>query len=288
MIPAKFDYHRAASLEEAIALLGSTAGARALAGGHSLLPMMKLRLAEPAALIDIGRLAELRGISRQGDRVRIGALTPHAELAASPILLEDCPLLAEAAGKIADPQVRNKGTIGGNVAHADPGSDLPAVLVALGATLHLRGPQGPRQVQASEFFVDLLTTDLGEGELIVAVEAPRLQPTTGTCYLKVEHPASGYAICGAAATVSLAPDGKCAGASLAFNGVAATPVNAQAVAAALVGKVPDDGAIAAAVADHLAVADPLGDLHASGEYRVELAKVYGRRALARARDRARS
>jgi carbon-monoxide dehydrogenase medium subunit len=288
MIPAKFDYHRAGSLDEAIALLGSTAGAKVLAGGHSLLPMMKLRLAQPAALIDIGRLADLKGISRAGDRVRVGALTTHAEIAASPILLEDCPLLAEAAGKIGDPQVRNKGTIGGNVAHADPASDLPAVLVALGATLHLRGPAGPRQVPASAFFVDLLTTALGGNEVLLAVEVPRLSATTGSCYLKVEHPASGYAVCGAAATVSLAPDGKCAAASLAFNGVAAIPVKADGVAAALAGKVPNDAAIAAAVAGHLAVAEPLGDVHASGEYRVELARVYGRRALAKARDRARS
>jgi aerobic carbon-monoxide dehydrogenase medium subunit len=286
MIPAKFDYHRATSLDDAVALLAAHPGAKVLAGGHSLIPMMKLRLAQPPALVDVGRVGELKGIRAEGGAVVVGALSRHAEIAASELVRAACPLLAEAAGKIGDPQVRNRGTIGGNVAHADPASDLPAVLVALGATLRVRGPNGERRVPAKSFFVDLLSTDLREGEVLTAIEVPRAAAGTGACYLKVEHPASGYAVCGAAAWVRMDGD-RCAGAGLAFNGVAATPVDGSAVAAALVGGAADDAAIAAAVDGHLTVHEPLGDLQASGEYRVELARVYGRRALATARDRAR-
>ncbi len=285
MYPADCDYHRAASLDEAIGLLGEHPEARLLAGGHSLIPMMKLRLAQPAALIDIGRLAELKGITVDGGTVRIGALTTHAELAASEVLGESCPLLAEAAARIGDPQVRNKGTIGGNIAHADPGSDLPAVLVALGATVHLRGAGGERRVAAAEFFTGLLQTAMAPGEVLVAVEAAELGAGTGSAYLKVEHPASGYAVCGAAAVVGTA-GGEVGSASLAFNGVTATPHLAAAVGEALVGGDGSDAAIAAAVDGHLAIAEPLGDLHASGEYRAHLAAAYGKRALKRARDRA--
>lgn len=286
MIPAKFDYHRAASLDEALALLAAHPGAKVLAGGHSLIPMMKLRLSQPPAVVDVGGVAELSGIRRTDEgTVRIGATTRHAAIAASEVLAADCPLLAEAAGKIGDPQVRNRGTIGGNIAHADPASDLPAVLVAVGATLVLRGPDGERRVPAKSFFVDLLATDLRDGEILTAVEVPSFRPGTGSCYLKVEHPASGYAVCGAAAWLRL-EGGVCAAAGLAFNGVSATPVDGSAVAAALVGGAADDAALTAAMAG-LTVHEPLGDLQASGEYRVELARVYGRRALAAARDRAR-
>ena len=285
MYPAAFEYHRASSTEEALDLLARLPGARLLAGGHSLIPMMKLRLAQPAALIDIGRLSELGGVSGHGDSIRIGALTSHAQLVASTLLRDHCPILAEAASKIADPQVRNKGTIGGNIAHADPASDLPAVLVALGATVILRGKDGEREVAAANFFVDLLTTELTENELIMAIEVPRLGSGTGSAYLKVEHPASGYAVCGAAAVVTL-ENGTCSAASLAFNGVTATPLAAGAVTEALIGSDAGDSAIAAALGANLSVPDPMSDLHASGEYRTALAAAYGRRAIALARDRA--
>ncbi len=283
MIPAKCDYVRASSAQEAVELLGQHAGARLLAGGHSLIPMMKLRLAEPAVLIDIGRIAELRGIESGNGEISIGALTTHAELAASEVLQSDCAVLAEAAARVGDPQVRNKGTLGGNIAHADPASDLPAVLVALGATVHLLGSGGERQVAAAEFFVGLLSTDARPDEIITAVSVPPLAAGSGSCYLKVEHPASGYAVCGAAAVVAMA-DGKCASASLCFNGIAATPWRAD-VADALPGGACDDAAIEAAM-ESLSVGDPLGDLHASGEYRVALARTYGKRALKLARERA--
>jgi carbon-monoxide dehydrogenase medium subunit len=287
MIPASFDYRRAGTVEEALQLLGQDADAKLLAGGHSLIPMLKLRLAMPTTLIDIGRVPELQGITAEGDQVRIGALTTHAEVAASEVVHRYCRILAEAAAKIGDPQVRNKGTVGGNIAHADPASDLPAVLVATGAQIHLRGSSGERQVAAKDFFVDLLTTALQEGEILTAVTIPRLVAPAGSAYLKHEHPASGYAVCGAAAVIVL-EGAAVKRAGLAFNGIAAKAWNAQAVADALAGTAASDSDIASAVDNHLTVDDPLGDVHASGEYRVHLAKVYGKRALKLARDRARS
>lgn len=286
MFPANFDYQRASSAQEALQMLQANPGSKLIAGGHSLLPMMKLRLAMPESLVDIGRIASLRGIRRDGDTLGVGALTRHADLAASSELKEHCPILAEAAAKIADPQVRNRGTVGGNVAHADPASDLPAVLVALDATLELLSSGGQRQVRAQDFFTGLLMTDLREDELITAVHVPVLGPGTGSAYLKVEHPASGYAVCGAAAVVTIGDDGRCTKAVLAFNGIADTPVHADAVATTLVGGPLEDSAIDEAVNSLLSVADPLGDAQASGEYRVHLAKVHGRRALKLARDRA--
>jgi len=285
MYPAEFRYHRASSVEEALDLLDRNPGAKFLAGGHSLIPMMKLRLAQPEVLIDIGRLDELAGVSANGDSLSIGSLTTHSEIASSPELRKHCPILAEAASKIADPQVRNKGTIGGNLAHADPASDLPAVLVALGAKIHLRSRGGSRSVDASDFFVDLLTTSLAENEIMTAVEVPKLGGGTGSTYLKVEHPASGYAVCGAAAVVTV-EGGTWTSASLAFNGVTATPLAALEVVEALIGSDATDQAIDRAVESRLSVPDPMSDLYASGEYRAALAAAYGKRALKSARDRA--
>lgn len=285
MYPSQCDYYRAATTQEALELLGQHPEGTILAGGHSLIPMMRLRLASPTALIDIGRIAEIKGISKDGETVTVGSLTTHAEIAGSDLLATDCPLLAEAAAKIADPQVRNKGTIGGNIAHADPASDLPAVLVALGAEIELASADGTRRAAAGDFFVGLLESDVRAAELLTRIDIPVADPSTGTAYLKVEHPASGYAVCGAAAVVTM-EGGSCTAASLAFNGIASTPVVAEAVTAAVVGTAADNATITAAVEAHLDIADPLGDLHASGEYRVQLARTYGRRALQDARDRA--
>lgn len=286
MYPAKFDYYRAASVQEAIQLLQDHEDAKLLAGGHSLIPAMKLRLAQPPAIIDIGRIAELKGVSHDNGSIKIGALTVHADVAASNVLKSNCPLLAEAASNVGDRQVRHKGTIGGNIAHADPASDMPAAILALGGTIHLIGPSGSRQVAAADFFIDLLATDLHEDELLTAIEVPAQSGKTGSCYLKFEHPASGYAVCGAAAVVTLNDDGACAGASLCFNGVTATPHNASAVTNALVGQALDDAAIDKAVDANLSISDPMGDMHASGPYRIELAKTFAKRALKLARDRA--
>jgi carbon-monoxide dehydrogenase medium subunit len=281
MYPAEFEYVRASSAQEAVDLLAQHQDAKLLAGGHSLIPMLKLRLAHPATLIDIGRIAEIRGICEHEDGLRIGALTTHSEIAGSGVVAGRCRMLAEAAGKVGDPQVRNKGTIGGNIAHADPASDLPAALVAAGATVHLLGPDGGREVAAADFFVELLTTAMQPGEIITEIAVP---DAAGSAYLKVEHPASGYAVCGAAAVVKM-EEGACTGGSLAFNGV--TPVVAEAWKESdfpLTGTSADDGSIDSAV-DALTFDNPLSDIHASGDYRVALAKAYGKRALKTARDR---
>ncbi len=286
MYPAKFDYFRAASVEEAIALLHRHKEAKVLAGGHSLLPIMKLRLAEPKALIDIRHIHILQGISHGENSLRIGALTTHAMIASSDVLKKECPLLAEAAGHIGDPQVRNKGTIGGNIAHADPASDLPAVLVALDASIEISGPSGNRSVTAADFFTGLLETAISEHDVLTTIVVPQTQGTHGTSYLKFEHPASGYAICGAAAMIFMDRGDVCREARLAFNGVTETPHDASAVAAALKNSLLTDQDIDRAVDENLAVDDPLGDIQASGAYRVELARVFGKRALKQARDRA--
>jgi carbon-monoxide dehydrogenase medium subunit len=288
MFPAKFAYHRAASIDEALRLLTTLPEAKLLAGGHSLLPMMKLRLAAPEALIDIGRIAELRGIEAEGGKVRIGALTTHTELCQSSVLAHHCPLLVEAASKIADPAVRNKGTIGGNVAHADPASDLPAVLIALGASLNLMGPRGKRTVAANAFFTGLLETDLDEGEILASIEMQEDPAGRGTCYLKYEHPASGYAICGAAAVVDLSAEGICTGAMLACNGLSPTPSVIKDLGDALVGKALTDDYIDAQVIKLFAIVDPIGDTFASTGYRHALGISYAQRALKLARDQAKA
>ncbi len=282
MYPAQFDYRRAGSVDEALGLLQEHEDAKLMAGGHSLIPMMKLRLAQPPVVIDIGRLDELKGISAANGSVRIGALTTHAEIAASDLLAARCPVLAEAAGHIGDAQVRNRGTIGGNIAHADPGSDLPPVLVLLGAQVHLQSPSGTRSVAAGDFFQDLLMTDVGEDEILTHVDVPALGAGTGAAYLKFEHPASGYAVVGAAASVTV-HHGRCTAAGLVVGGVGAVPTAVDV--SSLVGSDLSDEAIAAAAAG-LDTEDPIGDIFASGDYRVHVGKVYGKRALAAARDRA--
>lgn len=260
--------------------------AKLLAGGHSLLPMMKLRLAQPAVLVDIGRLP-LAGIEAPDGVLTVGALTTHHRLAVSKPVAARWRALAEAAASIGDPIVRNHGTAGGNVAHADPASDLPAALLALDGEVGAAGPDGARRIPAGRFFQGLLTTALEPAEVLTDLRLPAPGPRTGSAYLKFEHPASGFAVCGAAAVVALDEDGRCRRARLCFNGVTETPLDAAAVAAALAGSDLRDRAIEQAVADCLSVEEPLADTFASGEYRAQLARVHARRALRAARDRAR-
>ena len=284
MFPSKFDYHRPSSVQEAVQILSDNPDAKVLAGGHSLIPVMKLRLATPSALIDIGRIDALQGISRSNGSLRIGACVTYNEIANSADVQAAAPLLAEAAGQIGDRQVRYRGTIGGNLSHADPASDLPATALALGATLHVTGAGGSRSVSASDFFVDLMMTALQPDEILTAVEISAASAGTGSAYVKFEHPASGYALCGAAAVVTRA-GGSCTGASLCFNGVSATAVSASGAAASLVGSNLSDGAIESAVSN-LSIPDAAGDMFASAGYRQELAKAIGAQALRTARDRA--
>lgn len=285
MYPSKFDYHRPSSVQEAVQILSSNPDAKVLAGGHSLIPVMKLRLAAPAALVDIGRIDALHGISRSNGSLRIGACVTYNEIANSSDVQAAAPLLAEAAGQIGDRQVRYRGTIGGNLSHADPASDLPAAALALGATLHVTGANGSRSVSASDFFVDLMMTALQPDEILTSVEIAAAAAGTGSAYVKFEHPASGYALCGAAAVVTRGAGGSCTGASLCFNGVSSTAVSASGVTSSLVGSDLSDDAIVGAVSG-LSIPDATGDMFASAGYRQELAKSIGIQALLTARDRA--
>ena len=229
MFPQQFDYHRAASVAEAVDLLASLPDAKLVAGGHSLIPAMKLRAAQPAAVVDIGRIPGLSGIAADGDSLVIGALATHASLADSAAVQDACPMLAEAAAAIGDIQVRNRGTLGGSLAHADPGADYPAAMLALGAEVTAVGREGERTISASDFFVDILTTALSETEVITSVRVPG---AAGGAYLKHRHPASSYAVVGVAARVAL-DGGQVTSCAIGINGVAGKAVLAEAAAEAL-------------------------------------------------------
>lgn len=280
MYPPKFDYHRAGSLEEAFSLMGQTGG-KVLAGGHSLIPTLKLRLADPGSLIDIGRISGLEGVSSSGGTISIGALTTHATVAASSELPD---ALTEAASWIGDPQVRNRGTVGGNIAHADPASDLPTVFMALGATINVQGPNGSRSISADDFFVDLFATDLRDDELVVSIDIP--QDGAATAYAKLFNPASRYAIVGAAVKISVSGS-SITTARVAVGGLTPKAVRATSVENALTGESVSDASIknaAAQIANDLD--EVMGDIHASEEYRRAMAPVYVERALAKAIERA--
>ncbi len=287
MYPAQTTYHRAGSVSEAVQLLTANEGAKVLAGGHSLIPMMKLRLAAPTALVDIGHIAALKGISASGDGLLIGALTTTGEIAASDLVKERAPLLAEAAAQVGDPAVRNRGTIGGNLSHGDPASDPPTVLTAMGATLNVTGPSGERSIAASDFPTGLLENVLEENEILTSISVPSVPSGAGSAYVKFPHPASRYSVVGAAAIVAV-EDGACASARAAVGGVETTPIRASSVEAALVGSDLSDGALdaAAAALESDLTGDPMSDIFASAEYRKAMAVVYLRRALGLAASRA--
>lgn len=289
MYSPDFNYYRARSLAEAHKLLAANAGAKLLAGGHSLIPLLKLRLAAPTALIDIGRVPELIGISQAGQAIRIGALTTHAELASSPALRASATALAGAAGLVGDPAVRNRGTIGGNIAHADPASDLPTVLVCLNAQIVAAGPHAERTIPADQFFTGIMTTTLAEDEIISAVLVPVQAQGQGSAYVKFSHPASRYAVVGVAAMVTVT-DGKCTGAQVALGGLLPHARRAPSVEDALVGTSANADAIAAASAKVSADlgSDVTGDIYASAGYRAAMAPVYVKRALGTAVARIRT
>ncbi len=287
MFPAQITYHRAGSVAEAVQLLSDNEGAKLLAGGHSLLPLMKLRLAAPAVLVDIGRIEALKGVSASGGGITIGALTTHAEIAGSDLVQQHAPVLAEAAALVGDPAVRNRGTIGGSVSHADPASDQPTVLTALGATFNVTGPGGDRSIAAADFATGLLENALAENEVLTSISVPSVPSGAGSAYVKFSHPASRYAVVGAAAVIAVS-GGACSSASVAVGGVETTPVRASSVQAALAGLDLSGAALdaaAAAVAGDLN-GDAMGDVFASAEYRRAMAAVYVRRALGAAASRA--
>ena len=289
MYPPEFEYERAETVDEALALLAEHDGAETelLAGGHSLLPTVKSGLASPDVLIDIGRIEELDGIDRNGDSTTIGALTPYVEIESSADLLEDCTVIAETASQIGDQQVRNAGTIGGNLAHADPASDMPASVIAAGATIHAQGSDGVRQIGADDFFEGMFETALEPDELLTGIEVPHHGAGGASAYVKKPSPASGYAVVGVAATVHTA-DGTVESARVAANGATDRGIRLSPVEEALVDESLTDDAIAAAAAratDSLDGASLMDDNQASSEFRARLLEVYTERALEQVADR---
>ncbi len=290
MYPTNFDYYRPTTVAEAIALLGKNKDAKVLAGGHSLLPAMKLRVSMPAALIDIGRIKDLTGIQVEGMQLKIGALTTHATIARSDAVKTGCPILSETALQIGDMQVRQRGTIGGSLAHADPAADFPTVITALGGTLTAMGPKGSREIPINQFYVGLLTTALRPDELLTGITVPAYGklPGMGGAYLKHRHPASSYAVVGVAAMLGL-DGGKCARVALVVGGATVNPVHAEAAEKALTSKEPSEANLEAATAlVAQALTNPLSDTYASSEYRIHLATVLAKRALLMAAARARA
>ena len=287
MIPDPFEYHVAHSLDEASRLVAQFgADGKILAGGHSLVPLMKFRLAAPKYLVDIGRLGDLKYIREDGENIEIGALSTHYQIESSEILKVKCPLLPETAAEIGDVQVRNRGTIGGSISHADPAGDWPAPIVALDSEIKAVSTRGERWIAARDLFVELLTTALDADEIVTAVRVPTLGARTGSTYSKVRHPASGYAMVGIAVVVSLDEQGHIAQARVGVTGVGPKAYRAAAVEEALQGKPASAKGLGEASAHAADGVEVNSDLYASAEYRTHLARIYTRRALERAIERA--
>ena len=286
MIPAQFEYVRANTLNEALSLLSQNEDAKILAGGHSLIPAMKLRLAQPSLLVDISRIQDLSYIREENGQIRIGAMTTHYQIESSDLLKSICPLLPDCASHIGDMQVRNKGTIGGSVAHADPAGDWPAAIIALNAEMVATSKNGERTIKADDFFVDMLTTALEPGEILREIRIKKTNGRTGHAYTKMPHPASGFAVVGVAANLSFNGDSECKSASIGITGVSAKAYRASAVEENLIGAKLDLQTITSAASRATEGVDINGDLFASDDYRKHLAAVYVRRAIAVAMERA--
>ena len=287
MIAQKFDYIVPTSLGDAVNLLQKHAGhAKILAGGHSLIPMMKLRLAAPELLIDIGRIPELTYVKEESGKIRIGALTTHHVIQSSDVIKRRLTALADAAGLIGDIQVRNKGTIGGSIAHADPAADYPAAILAFEATIVTLGPNGERRIPASKFFVDMMTTALEQNEIVREVQIPVKAGKTGSAYLKMAQKASGFAICGAAAVIELDAAGVLSDVAIGITGVGSYAFRASKTEAALRNQKASADIINAACGHAGDGVIALEDIHASADYRIDLARIYARRAIEAAIERA--
>jgi len=286
VIPGRFEYHRPASVGEAIALLQKHGDeGRALAGGHSLIPMMKLRLAQPSHLVDLQAIAGLKGIRDTADGIAIGAMTTQAELLASTVVAAKAPILHEAARLIADPQVRYCGTIGGNVANGDPGNDMPAIMMALGASFVAQGAKGERVLDPRHYYQAPFTTALAEGELLTEIRVPSCPAGHGYAYEKMKRKTGDYATAGAAVLLEMA-DGRCRRAAVALTNLAGTPLFAEAAGNALAGSAVDAAAIERAVAAAVAATDPASDMRGPPAFRRHVAGVMTRRAIQRALARA--
>ena len=286
MIAAPFDYSAPETLTEALKVLSDDPEAKVLAGGQSLIPIMKLRLAAPSRVVDLGGIADLHFIVEQDGVIRIGSMTTHEQVEHSDLLRDKCPLLAAAAASIGDVQVRNRGTIGGSVAHADPAADYPAALQALEARVKIVGSDGERVVAIDEFLVDALTTALEPGEILTEIQVPVESSGVGTAYETMVQPASGYAIVGAAARIGVS-GGAISSARVGITGVGSKAYRAAGVESALEGQPANDDTYASASQAAAEGIDALEDLHASAEYRAHLAAVFARRAVAAAAGRAR-
>jgi carbon-monoxide dehydrogenase medium subunit len=286
MIPAGFDYHAPRSVADAIKLLGDLGPeAKLLAGGHSLLPMMKLRFAVPSHLIDLGKIAELRGIEQSGNEIRIGAMTTENDLLRSKLLAEKVPLLVEGAGWIADPQVRYKGTIGGDISHGDPGNDHPALMIALDASFVLKGPKGERVVKADGFFLGLYSTQLGPDEILTQIRVPIPAAGSGWSYQKLKRKTGDFAT--AATAVQLQMKGaSVAKVNIALTNVAPTPLKAREAEAYLAGKALDDANLSEAARLAMSICEPAPDQRGDAEYKIAMCGEMTRRALQAAAKRA--
>ena len=287
MFPASFGYVAAHSVEQALDLLARHGeDAKLLAGGHSLIPAMKLRLAAPRTLIDLGTVPGLRGVRVDGDTLVIGALTVHADVASSDLVRKLLPGLADAASVIGDMQVRNRGTVGGSVAHADPAADFPVILTALNASFVLQSASGTRTIAADDFFTDFYTTAMGANEVLTEIRVPLPSAGSGTAYSKLPHPASGYVVVSAGVLLNRESSGHCASARVAIGGLASGPDRAIATEMELAGKRLTPEVIAAAAAKAAQETDPDEDTYASADYKRHVATVYARQAIEAAVARA--
>jgi carbon-monoxide dehydrogenase medium subunit len=286
-VPAAFDYHPATSVDEAIALLQQYGDeAKLLAGGHSLLPTMKLRLAQPGHLIDLGRISGLSYIREDGGVVAVGAMTRYVDIERSEVLKKHFALLPEGVAQIGDAQVRNRGTIGGSIAHSDPAADTPGIVLALKADIVAKGPNGVRTIKADDFFMDLFQTALQPDEVITEIRFAKPPVHTGSAYMKLANKASHYAVVGCAAVVTLDSNGTCTSASVVITGASVKPTRVSTVEAGLVGKKLDEATIANAASHAADGLEVVSDIHGSQEYRAQMATVLARRVVARAAERA--
>jgi carbon-monoxide dehydrogenase medium subunit len=286
MIPSGFEYHAPSSLDEAVKLLAEHDDARILAGGHSLLPMMKLRFAEPAHLVDINSISELKGVREDGAVIRIGAMTTETELIASTVIQEKCPLISDAAKLIADPQVRNRGTIGGDIAHGDPGNDHPAIMMAVDASFVLTGADGQRTVAANGFFLGTYWTQLEEGELLTEIQVPAFGAGTGYGYNKLKRKTGDYATAAAAVVLHLEGD-RCSEIRIALTNVAPMAIRAEEAEHLLRGQTLNEALIEQAATKVMEVCDPAEDLRGDAEYKTHMAAEMARRSIRAALARAR-
>ena len=279
MYPASFEYHSPTTVKEALGLMTKLEDAKILAGGHSLVPMMKLRLAQPKNIIDLRKVTGLSGIKEDAGAIAIGAMTTHWDVESSKLIQSKCPIVSETAAVIGDPAVRNVGTIGGSLAHADPAADMPATAIAHGAEFVCEGPKGRRTVKVDDWFVGLMTTAVKDDELLVEIRFPIWGAGTGGAYLKFPHPASRFAVVGAAAVVTLDKQGTCTKAGVGITGAGTKAVRAKGVEAGLVGKKLDQATIDAAAQKAAEGVDVQADLQGSVEYKSHLCRVFARRAI---------